>query len=80
MQSLVNRYQVQDFQLNFFKSPLYTHQKIPDLNRKAHVDTKLGCSFYYLPYTGICKSQKCRWIYTVTLLMNFVSVGIIISQ
>jgi len=34
------------------------------VNRKSHVDTKLGESFCDLPYLGICK-------YTVTLLMNF---------
>jgi len=41
----------------FLKTPCNFTKKA-NLNRKSQVDTKLGGSFYYLPYLGICKSQN----------------------
>ena len=41
----------------FWKPPCRFTKKA-NLNRKFQVDTKLGESFYYLPYLGIYKSQN----------------------
>ena len=54
----MNRWQIQGCQWEFLKNPIYTLQKISDLNRKSQVNIKLGESFYYLQYLGICKSQN----------------------
>jgi len=36
----------------------------------GRLDTKLGASFHYVPYLGICQSQNVMVNY-VTLLLNF---------
>jgi len=68
-QWLLNRGEIQGCHPDFSTTPYRLTPKKTGLNSKSQVDTKLDESIYYLPYLGICKSQKVlvNILYTVAL-------------
>jgi len=60
----------------FSTMPCRLPPKKTGFNRKSQVDIKLGESFYYLPYLGICKSQNVL----VNMYCNFTNELLCLSK